>query len=245
MSCRNKCQTKISQEQREEVFKSYWAIGDVQGQWQFIINSHITVTEKARPRTRGNESSLKSRRSNTRAFTLCRTEVCKVMFLNTLVISDREMRTAIGKSKKGHTKPDKRGRNPSRCYPPEAIEEVKKHIKRFPVIESHYVREKSKHQFLSSNLNLHTMFELYLADSSIIKKLGKLLIVTYSTHALTLLFTNPRKIVAKCVSCLKMLLHGKKKSSNRITRSTKLTKQLLEKLKQMKNCWQRKEKSPN
>ena len=32
VTCRNKFQTKISQEQREEVFKSYWTIGNVQGQ---------------------------------------------------------------------------------------------------------------------------------------------------------------------------------------------------------------------
>ena len=49
--------------QCEEVFKSYWAIENVQGQWQFI-NSHITVTEKARTRTRGNESPVKSRRKS-------------------------------------------------------------------------------------------------------------------------------------------------------------------------------------
>ena len=58
VTCRNKYQTKISQEQHEEVFKSYWSIGSVQGQWQFI-NSHITVTEKARTCTRGSESLMK------------------------------------------------------------------------------------------------------------------------------------------------------------------------------------------
>ena len=163
VTCRNKCQTKIPQEQREELFNSYWAIGNVQGQWQFI-KSHITVTEKVPvpvTRTRGNESPVKSRHSKTGAFPLYGTEVCKFMFLNTLAISDRVMRTATGKSKKGHTKLDKRGRNPSRCYPPQLIE-VRKHIKRFPVIKSHYVREKSKRQFLSSNLNFHTMFEMVL-----------------------------------------------------------------------------------
>ena len=69
---------------------------------------------------------------------------------------------------------------------------------------------KSKRQFFSSNLNLHTMSELYLADSRSQKKLGKLVITTYSTYALILVFTNPRKIVVKCVSSLKMLLLRKK-----------------------------------
>ena len=163
--------------------------------------SHITVTEKARRRTRGNESPVKSRRSNTRAFTLCGTEVCKVMFLNTLAVSDQVMRTAIEKSKKGHTVHDKRGRNPSRCYPPEVIEEVKNHIKGFPVIESHYVREKSKRQFLSSNLNLHTVFELYLADSSIIQKVGETTYRNIFNTCFNLGFHKPKK--DRCEVCIK------------------------------------------
>ena len=143
---------------------------------------------------------MKSRRSNTRAFTLCGTEVCKVMFLNTLAISDRVMRAAVEKSKKGHTEPDKRRRNPSRCYPPEVIEEVKNHIKRFPVIESHYVREKSKRQLLSSNLNLHTMFELYLADSSITKKVGETTYSNIFNTCVNLGFHKPKK--DRCEVCV-------------------------------------------
>ena len=110
------------------------------------------------------------------------------------------MRTAIEKYKKGHTGPDKRGRNPSRCYPPEVIEEVKNHIKRFPVIESHYVREKSKRQFLSSNLNLHTMFELYLADSSIIKKVGETTYCNMFNTCFNLGFHKPKK--DRCEVCI-------------------------------------------
>ena len=115
------------------------------------------------------------------------------MFLNTVAISDRVMRTTIEKSKRGHTKPDKRGCNPSRCYPPEVIEEMKNHIKRFPVIESHYVRVKSKCQFLSSNLNLHTTFELYLADSSIIKKVGETTYHNIFNTCFNLGFHKPKK----------------------------------------------------
>ena len=122
------------------------------------------------------------------------------MFLNTLAISDRVMRTTIENSKKGHKELDKRGRNPSRCYPPEVIEEVKNHIKRFPVIESHYVREKSKRQFLSSNLNFHTMFELYLADSSIIKKVGETGYRNIINIYLNLGFHKPKK--DRCEVCV-------------------------------------------
>ena len=153
-------------------------------------------------RSWGNESPVKSRHcNNTRAFTLCGTEVCKALFLNTLAISDRVMRTATEKSKKGHTEPDKRGCNPSRCYPPEVIEAVKNHKKRFPVIESHYVREESKCQFLSPNLNLHIMFELHLADSRIIKKVGETTYRNILNTSFNLGFHKPKK--DSCEVCIK------------------------------------------
>ena len=79
------------------------------------------------------------------------------------------------------------------------IEEVKNHIKRFPVIESHYFREKSKRQFLSSNLNLHTIFELYLADSSITKKVGETTYRNIFNTCVNLGFHKPKK--DRCEVC--------------------------------------------
>ena len=78
MVWRKKCQTLISQDKRQEIFQSYWKIGNVQGQWQFI-KSNITI--KGKSRTRTNVSPQKSRRQNRRVFRLDGKEVCKVMFL--------------------------------------------------------------------------------------------------------------------------------------------------------------------
>ena len=39
---------------------------------------------------------------------------------------------------------------------------IKEHIKSFPVMESHYMREQSSRRFLGSNLNLTKMYELFL-----------------------------------------------------------------------------------
>ena len=74
---------------------------------------------------------LKSRRQNSRVFRLDGKEVCKVMFLNTLAITDRVMGTAIDKSKNGYTEEDNIGKTGSRTYPEAVLETVKNHIKNF------------------------------------------------------------------------------------------------------------------
>ena len=53
MTCRKKCQTLNSQDKQQEIFQSYWKIGNVQGQWQFI-NSIITIIGKSRTQTNVN-----------------------------------------------------------------------------------------------------------------------------------------------------------------------------------------------
>ena len=68
------------------------------------------------------------------------------------------MRTAIDKSKNGYTEEDNRGKTGSRNYPEAVLDTVKNHIKKFPVMESHHVQEKSKRHFLASNLNIHSMY---------------------------------------------------------------------------------------
>ena len=68
-------------------------------------------------------------------------EMCKVMFLNTLAITDRVMGRAIDKSKNGYTEEDSKGKT-DRTYPEAVLESVKNHIQKFPVMQSHYVRLK-------------------------------------------------------------------------------------------------------
>ena len=61
------------------------------------------------------------------------------------------MQTAIDKSKNGYTEEENKGKTGNRTYP-EAV------------LESHYVHEKSKRQLLTSNLNIHSMYERYQSE---------------------------------------------------------------------------------
>ena len=49
----------------------------------------------------------------------------------------------------------------NRKFNNEVIEEVKNHINSFPIMESHYVRERCKRSFMSSELNLTKLYQLY------------------------------------------------------------------------------------
>ena len=116
IGCRNKCSTLITEEERQEVFNTYWKIGNVEGQWQYIHN-HISVEASVEARIRlQRDNGPSSKRNNTRVFTLNVIKVCKVMFLNTLSITDKVMCTALEKCKKGFTERDMRGTTQNRTY---------------------------------------------------------------------------------------------------------------------------------
>lgn len=90
-NCRMKCSTKISEQNREEIFTFYWdPEKDYNLKRQFIV-SCIQSKPTARQRLRsGDESKL---RSNTLVYSFVvngiTTAICKTMFLNTLNISQQ------------------------------------------------------------------------------------------------------------------------------------------------------------
>lgn len=44
------------------------------------------------------------------------------------------------------------------------IDEVREHIKKFPVIESHYCRENTKRKYLEEGLSIGKMYKLYIEE---------------------------------------------------------------------------------
>ena len=75
-------------------------------------------------------------------------------------------------------------------------------------MEAHYVRGRSKRQFLASNLNIHTMYELYELCMDINPKVWEQFTAISLIPALTWVFTNPKKIVVVYVLSLKTLLRN-------------------------------------
>lgn len=163
--CKKKCSEKINENERKEIFSSYW---EATKTWdvkrQFII-SHV----KSKPinRERPKDHSRHGQRMQTILYYFdvngSRIEVCKVFFLNTLGVSETVVRTALKKGTTGgFVTPDMRGRHiPPNKLQENVLERVRAHIASFPVYQSHYSREKSAKNYLGSDLNCNKLYELY------------------------------------------------------------------------------------
>lgn len=93
--CRLQCTTKFTEDQRQTFHASYWAIGNIEGQRHYLVQSMVPITPKYRVQKPG------SKRSNNYAYffetTGVRTRVCKTFFLNTLDISNKMIFSACKK----------------------------------------------------------------------------------------------------------------------------------------------------
>jgi hypothetical protein len=157
-SCKRKCQTKLTAENRLETFQAFWSIGNLDRQRQFIA-SCIDV----KPTNR--QTTTHSRRSNSYKYHVTvsetKVEVCKKFFLALFGISEKFSRNCIAFRTDGIVRPDKRGkylRNDDSLK----RDFVRDHIKAFPVLPSHYCRSNTSRQYLSCDLTITKMHNMYV-----------------------------------------------------------------------------------
>ncbi|XP_062705384.1 uncharacterized protein LOC115265159 isoform X2 [Aedes albopictus] len=158
--CKLKCSKKYPENIRQKFLDNLLRL-KMDSQNQFLAN-HITVKRTARPQV------VNSRRSYTRVYKLPgvkgTVKVCKTMFQATFDIGCRKMRTLAARVVAGSGVPtdDGRQRNSSRQpVSQEHLSNIKQHILSFPAYSSHYTREKSSRLYLSSDLSIRRMYELY------------------------------------------------------------------------------------
>ncbi|CAH0682478.1 unnamed protein product [Chilo suppressalis] len=163
-NCPKKCFEKIEESCREHVFNCFWDIGSHEKQWDFIVK-YTRCHKPKRIKAEG------PNRTQTRIYNLPinKTEtvqVCRKMFLNTLSISEKTVRTAFMKvntSMNEHRLSDLRGRHLNR---PKKIKEavvdsVKNHIDSLAPVESHYCRKNSTKKYLDGQLSYKRLHNLY------------------------------------------------------------------------------------
>lgn len=150
----NRCEIRLSEDQRREVFENFWKIESLQ-----LKRDHISrMLSLQQPETC--HTSLENARKSIRIYKLlvdggrAEVRVCKKMFLNTLGIADSWVETTIKKMATGVLQPDMRGRHHNR---PNRISEatrqsVRDHINSYPRVYSHYTRERSKREYLETNV---------------------------------------------------------------------------------------------
>ncbi|KAK3891642.1 hypothetical protein Pcinc_004489 [Petrolisthes cinctipes] len=123
--------------------------------------------------------------------------ICNSLFLNTLSISEKTVRTALKKKMpSGTVEIEKRGGRQDHLQEEDKQrkDKIKAHIDRFPRMESHYCRSKSTRDYLHSDLNQKKMYEMFLAECCVPEELS----ASYTTYcdvlkSQNISFHNPKK----------------------------------------------------
>lgn len=177
--CKFKCSTKISDDERLQLFNVYYSLSNATEKRHFLINNTTRALTKRPKRKNFNneahndsnsdsqsaeESSLASLHKNqsrrTYSFTYFfhvkgeKVQVCKNFFLGTLSISQKPVYTAhITKNLNTNiaTK-DKRRKSASRKVPEKSIDFERTHINYFPKVESHYCMATTAREYLEQIL---------------------------------------------------------------------------------------------
>ena len=160
------CET-FDETMRQNILNSYYEIGDLHKQRQWI-QGHVKDTTPTH-----RHSAKHPRKKTSISYFLTKGEamlrVCKVMFLNTVGISERQVSTTIKKKDQFGVlrKEGRGGRGKNQAVRDSQLREnIKNHINRFPRMESHYCRSKTKNQYLAANLTFSKMYELYIQETA-------------------------------------------------------------------------------
>ncbi|XP_012940161.1 uncharacterized protein LOC106012278 [Aplysia californica] len=156
----------ITETDRREIFQDFYKLADLQKEREFVAR-HIETTE---PKV----GKPNSRRSKTHAYYLTvngkRLKVCRNTFLATLSISEKFVRVVLSKiTETGVVEEDKRGGRQSeqmKTREEQNRDKISRHIDRFSRVESHYCRASSSKEYLSPDLTLSKMYDMYVKENS-------------------------------------------------------------------------------
>lgn len=155
-NCQKKCTEKLPKEVRQAEFTKFWASGSYEARCA-ILQGCVKEVPKKR------SYSSNSKRMYTRKHNLLDIEVCKKTFLNTFGISQTRIDSALSKQRSQEKINDKRGLNSGgkNAISEEELQKIRLFIKSLPKYTSHYCRNSTTANFLSPNLNLQIIYDLY------------------------------------------------------------------------------------
>ena len=182
---------KITEEEREIINCAYYDMGNLQRQREWI-SKHISPRQSSIKSESQKNQCVDYFLPNTSSPGSMKWKVCRKMFITTLNISDRQIRTVLLQKSDacGVLQIEKRGGRQQWDKDRLCYEEVKGHIDMFPRMESHFCQANSKCQYLSPDLNQQIMYRMYKNDHpngvslSFYKKVF---------HSLNLKFHHPKK----------------------------------------------------
>ena len=160
--CRFNCGDNITEEERLSIFEEYWNLKSYERQRDYIC-AHVLERESMGSPSKKKKQVTRTFRFNVNGSAI---RVCKSFFTSTLGVSRKTVDTAMIK-KKTPTSPlcDKRGKHNSHVKTPEEdLNNVRRHIESFPAVESHYSRRDTNRKFLSTDLSIRKMYDLYKGE---------------------------------------------------------------------------------
>lgn len=219
-SCKYKCDTRVTEEDRNYFKDRYYSKNENQTKkWLFILSfveskavkssQEGDVEDDAVDNAEEPRTPLKKKRSRS-----CHNEffmelksgkkvkVCKDMFKSTLVVSDSTISTAL--KKRGS--PEKRGKvGVKRVIPEAVIKSIHNHIQKFPRVESHYCRKDTTYEYLEEMVgsvsNMHRLYLEWMDSNHRGQQKATLRQYTDQFNMLKIKFFQPRKdLCAHCVS---------------------------------------------
>lgn len=159
--CKFKCGQNFTEEQRQSIFTCYYGLGNYERQRQFICE----MVERKEPSRKG-----KCKKKVSQKFHLVNEEkkvrVCRDFFLKTLDIGRKTVDYSLQRKTHGtYGRKDMRGTSSSANKLDQSlVDSVKRHIESFPKMESHYARKQSTKEYLSLELNIKKMWQLYKTE---------------------------------------------------------------------------------
>lgn len=166
--CRLKCTTKVTEEERQTLFKEYWSMGNFNKRVAFIAGLIITQPKKSwRVKTVNPEKQKNRTMSYNFHLPLDgrKQRVCKACFMKTFGETNRFITDVLhnkNASVAGVTHDDLRGKSsPANKIPEEDIDLVRQHILSIPSYESHYCRKKSDKKYLPHYYTLSKIYDEY------------------------------------------------------------------------------------
>ena len=177
--CRKLCSDQLTTDECERVFNGFWETGSYDVQNAYIagcIEQHAVASHKVPNVALGKKSVTRSfaRRYSVQTDDR-RVTVCKSTFLRLLGVRSGRVNTVMRNMRLngGVVLCDQRGKydHVKQRIPSDKLQFVEQHIRSFPVNDSHYTRSHSEcRQYLSANLSIHKMYELYADKCKIMKQ---------------------------------------------------------------------------
>ena len=143
------------------MFHSYWKIGCNIRQRDYLL----TLVKKSETKSATKTGSRRKFKVDYSLKLHGKTvNVCQTMFLETFDITAQVVKTALSKQTDlGTCDEERRGKHTKRGKQSKEVEKeaIRKHIRSFPRVESHYCRKQTEKEYLESCLDLTTMYGLY------------------------------------------------------------------------------------